>query len=318
MDEEETKEEKMKDTHLSFMRYLYKAVRQQIPMAQALDDLEYSYNELLKEKFNSPELTGEQKETASRKISETVANGGTSDESEPTDSQIPRWLHPLDDSSGDRIQALATRVNVQIDYLSDINQQKKIRNALGTSGSPNDVPSATDVDTASRFLHDEYIRNYESINIIRTMIARLGNLLIIILVFGLVISTLLAIFQILNTDGTPRFGFFPIMYVFVVFFGFFGSVVSNLLKSYNPSGDVGPRIPDEEFQITDEVVSARILLGGAAAAVIYTLILADLFPARLPGETSLILTILVVSFIAGFSDRLLVKSLNMVENQILD
>ncbi|WP_458209768.1 hypothetical protein [Haladaptatus sp. NG-SE-30] len=280
---------------LTFLRYFYAALRRQYPILAKLDSLDVS-----------------NRGDAELRTDQMTANGGTlTTKSSPT-----------------RLQAAADRLWAQIDGLEQPDVREKIRNMIRTPEDQRkqDVNLYV-LDNASRLLHDEYIMNYESITVLERILRKLNRLLVFLLVSLLVLVAILELNYDLNVpiEGFPLEGISRtesvakvdgfLLYVYVVFVGIFGAVISNLLKYYDMSAHTGPRMPDEEFQIVDEVIYARILIGGTAAAFLYTVLLSGLL---LPNQLQLsALFVMAVAFTAGFSDRLLVKALNSIEGNVL-
>ena len=300
-----------KGDNLMYLRYFYAANRRQIPILAKLDELDRQREAQVGGTVpSSPETD------ASSTGTRAADSGAMADQE--SDRRTENVI-ATENQSSTRIRSLLTRLHYQVSNLEDPRAKAELLPLLtDKDGSLRTNADVSEIDTVARELYRDYVENYETVLIMGRILRKLNLFLLLLLLVILVSATYME-----STGVTVATEFqdevlrsnIIIFYLFVVFVGIFGAVVSNLLHFYNLSADTGPRMPDEQFQIVDEVIYARILLGGAAAAFLYTVLVAGLL---LPGGTGISpLFVLTVAFAAGFSDRLLVKTLDTVEKQVL-
>lgn len=101
----------------------------------------------------------------------------------------------------------------------------------------------------------------------------------------------------------------PSMFVSVVIFGFFGGTVSAFISF--PRSTASSRIP--ELVTANMVTLLRLFMGAASAVIVYVLLhsgLPNIFAFKLPELTPY--TIFAISFVAGFTERLVLHAVEKV------
>lgn len=285
---------------ISFLRYFYSALRHQIPILEKLDSVDKDVN--------------------------LETNHGD-EQSVVSDGEVLL----LKDSR--RVKAFTDRLLIQTNDLSNKDLRKSIYSITHTPDNHRkEELSLHEIDSASRILHDEYISNQESVKVLERILQKLNSflessiILLCVVVLGLVFlldinfpigGFPLGSIPAVSGEPLPRGSSADglLLYVFVILTGIFGALSSNLLKFYDISANTGPRIPYGEFQVIDEIIIARILIGGTAAAFLYTVLLSGVL---LPDQLELsALFVMALAFTAGFSDRLLLRALSSVEERLL-
>jgi ADP-ribose pyrophosphatase YjhB (NUDIX family) len=149
-------------------------------------------------------------------------------------------------------------------------------------------------------LRDEHYANqaYKD-GILRTHFMLLALILIAVLSFLFVL-----IFDgIITTVQSPN----PLMFLCVALFGLFGGTVSAIFKA--PESTQASRIP--ELTATIRITLLRMCLSVASAIVVYFFILSDLSD-KLNLKTTESYTIFAISFVAGFTERLMMRAIGHV------
>jgi len=152
-------------------------------------------------------------------------------------------------------------------------------------------------------IRDEHYTNVAYKNtLFRNYLNRLSKILAAVML-GIIIYFLTGI-EVCNTNCNAFIG--------VIIFGFFGGVVSASINI--PSKKSESKIPEQMY--TSELSLFRILVGGASAIFVYVVIQTPFGTKLIEGftdDTELSnYLIFVISFVAGFSERLVLNAVSLV------
>jgi 8-oxo-dGTP diphosphatase len=182
-----------------------------------------------------------------------------------------------------------------------------VNNLLPSKIKPEDISPTILFDAA--LIRDEYYNNqaYKD-SLTRAYHLILGVLLALILVW------LYTAFNHnwINLDVDSKDSF-QIMFTGVVTFGLFGAIYSAVIKSTDTS--MSARIP--EMSLAIRVTLLRIVLGAGSAVIVYALLISQLeniFTKTIADAAKDItpITIYVISFVAGFTERLVLKAVEVI------
>jgi ADP-ribose pyrophosphatase YjhB (NUDIX family) len=164
------------------------------------------------------------------------------------------------------------------------------------SGLSNDTSDVEKVYVAA-LLRDEHYANlaYKD-GILRTHFTFLGLILIAVLL----ILFVLAFGGILTAVQSPD----PLMFLCVGLFGLFGGTVSAIFKA--PKSTQSSRIP--ELTATIRIALLRICMSIASALIVYIFVISELSD-KLNLKTTDSYTIFATSFVAGFTERLMMRAI---------
>ncbi len=213
-------------------------------------------------------------------------------------------LHALDGTN--ELPAAAAALRSETAKLKSW-RQKAVEELVGTLQKPKDPVRVGEVQRAA-FVRDEHYDNqaYKD-GLLRTQILSL------VLVLGAIMAVLLAVVQAWGLPPSPSTGDGAFRtFIVVALFGLLGGTVSAMIRASDTSQSA--RIP--ELIAAVRVTFMRIFMGSAAAVVIYVALNSQLrgaFSSELFGREPLQpYTMYVVAFVAGFSERLVMRAVEHV------
>jgi 8-oxo-(d)GTP phosphatase len=170
--------------------------------------------------------------------------------------------------------------------------------ALGADGAP--TPGALWYATLMR---DENAQNeYRKLAVLSDQLTAMG----VFVGLTLLLIVLLASWHPIPFDDYGSYaGSFELL-VYVILFGVLGGAVSTMIP--RDARGLHRRIPE---RLSDAAFSRlRPLIGAASALVVYIAVVADLLPVALDADFGA--AILLLAFVAGFSERLVVRAIESV------
>ena len=179
-------------------------------------------------------------------------------------------------------------------------RKQAIEDLLGTEGQVKDDVGVTGVFHAHQILHEHYDNLYHKLGAIRRqlMILALTGLLALL-------TTILRVAYGLPLAGDAVRVEDPQLVVSVVLFGLMGASLSGIFSL--ASGSIGVRIPERLLHLWISI--SRLVTGAVAALVVYNFLISGLLQV---GDKTTSGLILAVSFAAGFSERLVVRTVETV------
>ena len=206
-----------------------------------------------------------------------------------------------------RLKDRARRIYFRSLEMRQINKQtgQEIERLLTDNGSIKESPSSENILSAAQLLYQQHINRYHRE---RRMHSVKVQFLAFVLSAGVFTYVLFATFPFLDmTTDVVTDGIEPSEIIAIVSMGTLGASISGLLALKRALRDQTP--PDVTSVI---IVLGRVLTGGAGALVVFLFQQAG-FLFDISGSTS---TVLALSFIAGFSERLFVSSVEQMSKKV--
>jgi hypothetical protein len=206
-----------------------------------------------------------------------------------------------------RLKDRARRIYFRSLEMRQINKQtgQEIERLLTDNGSIKSSPSLENILSAAQLLYQQHINRYHRE---RRMHSVKVQFLAFVLSAGVFTYVLFATFPFLDmTTDVVTDGIEPSEIIAIVSMGTLGASISGLLALKRALRDQTP--PDVTSVI---IVLGRVLTGGAGALVVFLFQQAG-FLFDISGSTS---TVLALSFIAGFSERLFVSSVEQMSKKV--
>lgn len=191
-------------------------------------------------------------------------------------------------------------------------RRKSIYQLLGEHDNSRETRDAASVYLASELRDEHYSNNYYKYrltqSVINNLLYWLGATVVLILTYFILTTELISGSLISVTETSRNLRLVPLL-LGIVLFGLFGGVMSALFKVKSTSSELrNPELIHSHF-----FTSIRVFTGGAAALAFFILLeseLPELIPATLQFRPTSEFTYYAISFICGFSERILLRAVS--------
>lgn len=205
--------------------------------------------------------------------------------------------------NNEELKALASILRQECEKLSSW-RKKATYDLIGSPESPKNNIQKDHIYQAALIRDEHYTNGYYKINLMRDQFRWLSLILFLVLI-GIYVY-----FQNVPQQA-DLYKKVPLMLIGVTLFGLLGGTISSIFSVRKSSAQT--KIPElvSNFVYT----FMRVLVGAGSALIIYIFLRTDFLIDIVSSKTNNIYTFYAISFVAGFSERLLTKAVETIVTQ---
>lgn len=212
--------------------------------------------------------------------------------------------------------SLAKRIRQEANNLNEW-RCTAVHRLLGDVERPDEIPDASSLYLAAEIRDEHFSNNYYKNSLTRSVINTLLILLSttvvsIFIYFAYIIYGFPA--PLISVSGEVRLIQTLPLLTGVVLFGLFGGSMSSLFKVKSASG----RLRNPELISSHFFTTVRVFIGGAAAIIFFIFVESEFANLILPSlelQPTSEYTYFAISFICGFSERLLLRAISSIADK---